>query len=63
MSQKFRDCPFQVYTNISELRFPQAIYFYDVEDISHVRDGMILLDETGIVMPAAYWQEAGAICS
>ena len=57
--EKMKECPVHVYTNMAEARIPEAVYFCDMQQIIGLSDGLILLDETGILMPSAFWQEAG----
>lgn len=56
---QFKKRPRQVYTNIASAVVPEAVYFCDVEQLIELSDGLVLLDEVGIVMPAQFWQELG----
>jgi len=56
---EFKETPCQVYTNMGELRCPEARYFYSIEEIIDLSEGKILLDEAAIVMPAQFWHDMG----
>lgn len=49
----------QVYTNMAGLKFPEAIYFDHIDEICDIGEGLVLLDEAGIVIPAQFWSELG----
>lgn len=49
----------QVYTNISSLCCPEAVYFCDVQQLCDISHGLVLLDEAAIVIPAQFWHEMG----
>ena len=57
--EEFKQQPVQVYTNMAELRCPEARYFYSIEEIIDLSEGKILLDEAAIVMPAQFWHDMG----
>jgi len=57
--ERFKRKPCNVYTNIESVKIPEAIYFCDVEQMVDFADGLILLDEVGIVMPSQFWHEVG----
>lgn len=49
----------QVYTNISSLCCPEAIYFCDIQQLCDISHGLVLLDEAAIIIPAQFWQDMG----
>jgi len=60
--RRFRlDIP-QVYSDISSLRFPEAVYLSaeHPEMVAQVSNGLVLLDEAQIVMDSRFWQRVPA---
>lgn len=57
--EQFKRRPRQVYTNIASAVVPEAVYFCHVEQLLELSDGLVLLDEVGIALPAQFWHEVG----
>lgn len=54
---RFRRLQMQVFSNMARLRFPEAIYIDDVEEISGLSNGLLLLDEASVCMTSRYWRD------
>lgn len=54
--EQFRETRCQVFTNMAGLKFPGAVYVEDLEAITRVGTGLVLIDEVGICMSSHYWQ-------
>lgn len=57
--EQFKRRPRQVYTNIASAVVPEAVYFCHIEQLLELSDGLVLLDEVGITLPAQFWHEVG----
>jgi hypothetical protein len=45
-----------VFTNMSRLRFPEAIYLGEIDQIVEISNGLLLLDEAGVALSSRFWQ-------
>lgn len=54
--KQFRESPRQIYTNMSGLRCPEAIYVDGLDGLLHVSNGLVLFDEIGVSLSSRYWQ-------
>jgi hypothetical protein len=52
----FRASPMQVFSNMSGLRCPEAIYIEALADLPFVGNGRVMLDECGIFLSSRHWQ-------
>ena len=57
--EMLRDDRLMVYTNMAGLKFPEAVYFDHIEELTNIQSGIVLLDEAMIVVPARFWTEQG----
>lgn len=56
---EFRKNRPQIYTNMAGLRCPEAIYLDNIADLCEINEGLVLLDEAAIIIPARFWQTMG----
>lgn len=56
---QFRHTCRQVYSDMSSLRFPGAVFLHptDTEAIAAIDNGLVLMDEAGLVMSSAFWKD------
>lgn len=55
-AERFAKQPVQVYTNMADTRFPYAVYIADLEELSRVGNGLVILDEASVVLSSRHWQ-------